>query len=59
MSISAYKTAAYRKGFDETKFMSFLIKDNELLKKCNEILDEFSYATGKEFRRNSVYKKNI
>ena len=29
--------SAYRKDFDETKYISFLIKDNELLEKCNEI----------------------
>ena len=28
---------AYRKDFDEIKFMSFLIKDDELLEKYNEI----------------------
>ena len=27
----------YRKDFDETKFMSFLIKDDELLEWHNEI----------------------
>ena len=31
------KMSAYRKGFDETKYMPFLIKDNESLKKYNEI----------------------
>ena len=29
--------SAYRKDFHETKYISFLIKDNELLEKCNEI----------------------
>ena len=29
--------SAYRRGFDETKYMSFLIKDSELLEKYNEI----------------------
>ena len=28
---------AYRKDFDETKYMSFLIKDDELLEKYNDI----------------------
>ena len=31
------KMNAYRKDFDETKYMSFLIKDDELLKKYNKI----------------------
>ena len=28
---------AYRRDFDETKYMTFLIKDDELLEKYNEI----------------------
>ena len=28
---------AYSKDFDETKYMSFLIKDDELLEKYNDI----------------------
>ena len=28
---------AYRKDFEETKYISFLIKDNELIEKHNEI----------------------
>ena len=31
------KMSAYRKDFDETKYMSFLIKDYKLLEKYNEI----------------------
>ena len=31
------KMSAYKKDFDETKYMSFLIKDDELLEKYNEI----------------------
>ena len=31
------KMTAYRKELDETKCISFLIKDNELLEKYNEI----------------------
>ena len=29
--------SSYRIDFDETKYMSFLIKDNKLLKKYNKI----------------------
>ena len=29
--------SAYRKGFDETKHISFYIKDNELLENYNKI----------------------
>ena len=31
------KMTAYRKDFDDTKYISFFIKDNELLEKYNEI----------------------
>ena len=34
------KMTAQRKDFDETKYMSFLIKDDELLEKCNGILEK-------------------
>ena len=29
--------SAYRRDFDETKYIGFLIKDDELLEKYNEI----------------------
>ena len=32
--------SAYRKGFDENKYISFLIKDDELLEKYNKILEK-------------------
>ena len=31
---------AYRKDFDETKYMSFLIKNDELLEKYNKIWEK-------------------
>ena len=31
------KMSSYRRDFDETKYISFLIKDDELLEKYNEI----------------------
>ena len=31
------KISAYRRDFDETKYMSFLIKNDELLDKYNDI----------------------
>ena len=31
------KKSAYRKSFDETKCVSFLIRDNELLEKYKEV----------------------
>ena len=32
--------SAYTGDFDETKYMSFLIKDDELLEKYNEICEK-------------------
>ena len=43
------KMTAYRKDFDETKYIFFLIRDNELLEKHNE------NAIEKEFNSNPVY----
>ena len=31
---------AYRRDFDETKYMSFLIKNDELLQKYNEVWEK-------------------
>ena len=32
--------SAYRRDLDEAKYMSFLIKDNELIEKYNEIWEK-------------------
>ena len=37
LCIMLQKMSAYRRDFDETKYMSFLIKDDELIKKHNKI----------------------
>ena len=42
-------------GFDETKYMYFLIKDNELLEKYNEIWEKVSKSIKKEFDRELVF----
>ena len=47
--------SAYRKGFNETKYISFLIKDNELLKKYNEICKKVKNSLKKEFDWKPVY----
>ena len=47
----------YRKDFDKTKYMSFLIKDNELLKTDNEIWEKVSKSIKKEFDSERVYNK--
>ena len=47
----------YRKYFDEIKDVSFLIKDDKLLEKYNEIWDKVSYTIRKEFGSNLLYNK--
>ena len=52
--------SAYKRDFDETKYMIFLIKNHELLKKCNEIWDKFSNTIQKGFDSELVYdEKNL
>ena len=58
------KISAYRRDFDETKCKSFLIKDDELLEKYNEIWEKVSNSIKRWFDREPVYnwkylKKNI
>ena len=48
--------SAYRKDFDETKYMSFLIKD-ELLKKYNKIWKKVKNTIDKEFDSAPVYNE--
>ena len=47
----------YRKDFDETDYVCFLIKDDKLLEKNNEIWEKVSNAIKKEFDSNPVYNK--
>ena len=54
---NASKMGAYRRNFDETKYMCFLIENNELLEKQNEIWDKFSNAIKKGFDGESVYSE--
>ena len=49
------KMSAYRKDFDETKNMSFLIKDDELFEKYNEIWQKIKNSFKKEFDSKPVY----
>ena len=45
----------YKRDFDETKFMFFLIKNDELLEKYNEIWDKVSKVIKKGFDSNPEY----
>ena len=51
----------YRRDFDKTKWLSFLIKDDKLLEKYNEILEKkVSNIIKKEFDKKPVHnKKNL
>ena len=51
------KMSAYRRDFDETKYMSFLIKDDELLEKYNEIWEKVKNSIRKEFDSKPVYNE--
>ena len=46
------KISAYRKDFDGTKYISFLIRDDESLEKYNGILEKVKYSFQKEFNMN-------
>ena len=53
------KTRAYIKSYDEgeTKWMYFLIDDNELLEKENYIWNKVSNSAKKEFDCKPIYNK--
>ena len=47
----------YRKDFDETKYMLFLIKDDESLEKYNKIWKKVEHIINKEFDSEPVYNE--
>ena len=49
--------SAYKRGFDKTELISFLIKNDEFLEKYNEIWDNFNNTIKKEFHRELVYNE--
>ena len=49
--------SAYRKDFDETKYVSFLIKDDDLLEKYNELWEKVKNIIKKEFDSEPVYNE--
>ena len=51
------KISAYKKDFGETKCMSVLIKDDELLEKYNEIWEKVSKSIKKEFDSEPLYNE--
>ena len=53
------KISAYRKDFDETKYMSFLIKDDELLERYNEIQEKLKISSKQNLIVNQYIMNNI
>ena len=51
------KMSTYRRDFDETKYMSFLIKNHELLEKYNEIWEKVSNSIKKGLYSEPVYNE--
>ena len=53
------KTTAYVKRYDgQTKWMYFLLEEDDLLEKYNTIWDKVSADIKKEFDSEPMYKKN-
>ena len=59
LSIFLPKMSTYRKDFDKTKCMSFLIKDENLLEKYNEIWKKSTILSKKNLTVNLYKMKNI
>ena len=49
--------SVYRRDFDETKFMSFLVKDDEFLEKYNEICTKVSNSIKNTFNSEPLYNE--
>ena len=57
LCIFVSEITAYRKDFDETKYMSFLIKDDELFEKYNEICEKVKNSFKEELDSKPVYNE--
>ena len=53
------KMIGYTKIFNETKYMSFLLKDDELLGKYNKISDEVRNSIKKDLTVNQYAMKIV
>ena len=53
------KMIGYKKIFNETKYMSFLLKDDELLGKYNKISDEVRNSIKKDLTVNQYAMKIV
>ena len=60
LNIMLSKTSSYVKSYDgHTKWMSFLIEDEDLLEKYNTIWDKVSADINKEFDSEPVCNKKL
>ena len=60
LNIMLPKTIAYVKSYDgKTKWMYFLIENDDLLEKCNIIWDKAGLISKQEFDSEPVYNKNV
>ena len=60
LNIMLPKTSAYVKSYDgQTKWMYFLIEDDDLLEKYNTIWDKVNADMKKEFNSEPVYNKEF
>ena len=59
LCIKLLRMATYRRDFVETKYISFLIKDNELIEKYNEMWDNVSNIIKRGFDIEPITIKNI
>ena len=57
--IMLLKMIGYTKIFNETKYMSFLLKDDELLGKYNKISDEVRNSIKKDLTVNQYAMKIV
>ena len=53
--VNASKMSSYRRDFDKTKYISFLINYDELLKQYNEIWDKVNNVIKKGFDKAPSY----
>ena len=51
------KLSAYRRDFHKTKYISFMIKDDELLERYNKILEKISNSIKTEFDSEPLYNE--
>ena len=49
--------STYRRDFDETKYMTLLIKDDGLLEKHNEMWEKLKNSIKEEFHSEPVYNE--